>query len=145
VLTALPSIGTVEWRSTDRAGTARFSLGLHVFDTVSSEVRLRTGRFSRDRNLNPGDPTLWFPYSANPVQWLAAMWGDEAGFVAGVVRVDFTTAAARRLHSQDCWIFAPPEVTVRFYGHRHPFYGTAASGPFRHGGFGGMLRPWPIR
>lgn len=146
VLTALPTLGTVEWRSDYKARKARFSLGLHTFDTVSMGVRLRTGGYSRDRFVNdPGNgATLWFRYSASRVQWLAASWQDEAGFVAGVVRVDFSDAAARRPRSQDCWIFAPPQVTVRFYGHRRPFYGQAPSAPFR-GGFGGMLRPWPIR
>jgi hypothetical protein len=32
----------------------------------------------------------------------------------------------------------PPQVTVHFYGHQ-------PTGSTPHGGFGGMLRPWPIR
>jgi hypothetical protein len=139
VLTALPAIGTIEWRSSSTSGRSRFSLGIHLFDTASTEVRFRTGHFSRDRNLNPGDPTMWFRYSSNSVQWLAAASGGEGGAVVGVVRADFHTAAARRARSQDCWMFDPPRVTVRFYGHR------AWGDTFRHGGFGGMLRPWPIR
>jgi hypothetical protein len=145
VLAALPSIGTVEWRSQYSSGRSRFSLGIHLFDTVSTGVRFRTGKFSRDRNLNAGDPTMWFRYSPSHVQWLAASWGDEAGFVAGILRADFSVAATRRVHSQDCWIFAPPKLTVRFYGHHRPFYGRPPSSPFAHGGLGGMLRPWPIR
>lgn len=146
VLTAMPTLGIVEWRSEYKAGRARFSLGLHTFDTVSMGVRLRTGAYSADRFVNaPGGPTLWFGYSTNHVQWLAADWIDEAGFVAGVARVDFSQAAARVPRSQDCWIFAPPQVTVHFYGHHHPFYGRPPGSPFRNGGFGGMLRPWPIR
>lgn len=145
VLTALPTLGTVEWRSEYKAGEARYSLGLHTFDTVSMGIRLRTGAHRSDRSVNdPGQgSTLWFGYSTNRVQWLAASWQDEAGFVAGVVRVDFTGAAVRVPRSQDCWMFAPPRVTVKFYGHHHPFYGKPGSAPFR-GGYGDMLRPWPI-
>jgi hypothetical protein len=146
VLGALPTLGIVEWRSDYKGGKARFSLGLRTFPTVSMGVRLRLGAYSRDRFVrSPGGATLWFRYSSHHVQWLAADWIDEAGFVAGVVRADFSQAAARRVRSQDCWLFAPPTVTVHFYGHRRPFYGRPARSPFRHGGFGGMLRPWPIR
>jgi len=141
----MPTLGIVAWRSDYKAGKPRFSLGLHPFDTVSMGVRLRTAGYSRDRFIN--DPangsTRWFPYSTNRVQGLAADWIDEAGFVAGVVRVDFSHAAARQPRSQDCWIFTPPRVTVHFYGHHPLFYGRPPSAPFR-GGFGGMLRPWPI-
>jgi hypothetical protein len=105
---------------------------------LSTGVRFRTGQFSRDRNLQPGDPTLWFRYSANRVQWVAAVSGGEGGFVVGVVRADFRTANARRVRSQDCWMFYPPHLTVRFYGHQ-------PSGSIPRGGFGGMLRPWSIR
>lgn len=138
VLTALPAIGIVEWRSSYESGRSRFSLGLHLFDTASTGVRFRSGNFSRDHSLQPGDPTLWSPYSERRVQWLAAVSGGEGGFVVGVVRADFRTAAARRVHSQDCWIFYPPHLIVHFYGHQ-------PGGPFPHGGFGGMLQPWPIR
>lgn len=138
VLTALPAIGTVEWRSRDWERQARFSLGIHLFDTASTVVRLRTGRFSRDRSVQPGDPTSWFRYSTNRVQWLAAESGGEGGDVVGVVRVDFGDAAARRPRSQDCWMFYPPQVTVHFYGHQ------PLGNSLPHGGFGGMLRP-PIR
>lgn len=144
VLTALPTLGTVKWRSRYVSGKAQFSLGLHLFDTVSSEVRFRARKFSRDRSLNPGDRTLWFRYDTSRVQWLAATWVDEAGFVAGVVRADFRTAAVRQVPSGDCWIFGPPHVTVQFYGH-HPLFFGGKRGPFPHGGLGGMLRPWPIR
>lgn len=138
VLTALPAIGTVEWRSRYASGRSRFSLGIHLFDTASTAVRFRTRRFSRDRNLQPGDPTMWFRYSTNLVQWLAAVSGGEGGFVVGVVRANFGTAAERRVHSQDCWMFDPPHLTVHFYGHQ-------PTGSIPYGGFGGMLRPWPIR
>lgn len=138
MLTALPAIGIVEWRSSYESGRSRFSLGLHLFDTASTGVRFRSGNFSRDHSLQPGDPTLWSPYSERRVQWLAAVSGGEGGFVVGVVRADFRTAAARRVHSQDCWIFYPPHLIVHFYGHQ-------PGGPFPHGGFGGMLQPWPIR
>lgn len=137
VLAALPAIGTVEWRSRDWSGQARFSLGIHLFDTASTGVRFRAGRFSRDRGLNPGEPTLWFRYSPTRVQWLAAVSGGEGGFVVGVVRADFRDAAARRPRSQDCWMFDPPRVTVRFYGHQ-------PTGSIPGGGLGHMLRPWPI-
>lgn len=138
VLAALPAIGTVEWRSRYASGRPSFSVGIHLFDTASTGVRFRTGHLARDRSLQPDDPTLWFRYSTNRVQWLAAASGGEGGLVVGVVRADFRSAGARRTRSQDCWMFYPPKVIVRFYGHQ-------PGGPFAHGGFGGMLRPWPIR
>jgi hypothetical protein len=132
-LIALPAIGTVKWRSTSVAGLPRYSLGIHLFDTASTEVRFRTGTITRDRDLEPGDPTLWFRYSPNDVQWLAAVSGGEGGVVVGVVRADFRHAAVRHGRSQDCWMFYPPRVTVHFYGHQ-PSVPRA--------GYGGMLRHW---
>lgn len=78
---------------------------------------------------------MWFRYSTNRVQWLAAVSGGEGGDVVGVVRADFRTATARRVRSQDCWMFYPPHLTVHFYGHQPNGYVPP------HGGFGGMLRP----
>ncbi|HEY5694206.1 MAG TPA: hypothetical protein VIR14_06835 [Gaiellaceae bacterium] len=135
VLTALPAIGTVEWRSRYWSHQSRFSLGIHLFDTASTWVRFRAGQFSRDRNVQPGEPAVWFRYSTNRVQWLAAVSGGEGGDVVGVVRADFRTATARRVRSQDCWMFYPPHLTVHFYGHQPNGYVPP------HGGFGGMLRP----
>lgn len=66
VLTALPTLGTVEWRSDYKARKARFSLGLHTFDTVSMGVRLRTGGYSRDRFVN--DPGTARPSGSGTAQ-----------------------------------------------------------------------------
>jgi hypothetical protein len=135
VLATIPSVGTVYWRYNTSSNPTRFALGFHIFSEASSTgIRFRTRRFTRDRNLQPGDPTVWFPSGKSRVRWLAAISGGEGGAVIGIVRADFRTAGAP---SQTCSMYYPPRVTVQFFGHLHSL-------SLPHGGPGGILRP-PIR
>src|SRR5438105_2216224 len=86
VLTALPSIGTIYWRY-DCAGRGpiRWSLGIRISSTTAtSSVRFSAGKLVKERQLQPGDPTSWFPYNGKRVQYLAAGSGGEEGTVVGV-------------------------------------------------------------
>jgi hypothetical protein len=117
VLTALPSIGTIYWRY-DCAGRGpiRWSLGIRIWSTsATSGVRFRAGKLARERQLQPGDPTNWFPYSRERVQWLAAASGGEEGTAVGSVRVNYGYPS-REYH---CFPYAPPRVTVQFYPRRY--------------------------
>jgi hypothetical protein len=138
-LATFPTIGTVYGRYTGcDSKHPRFALGIRLFSNASStSVRVRAGRFSRDRNLwNPPYPTRWFRYSSHRVQWLAAAAGGEGGVSVGVVRVVFL---AGRFGAWECAYHTPPRVTVQMYPRRP--WGLK----FKNGGPGGMLRPWPIR
>ena len=117
VLAALPSIGTVYWRYNCLSrGPIRYSLGIHIWrGTATSEVRFRAGRLALQRELQPGDPTSWFPYSANQTQWLAAASGGEEGTVVGAIRIDYSYPS-REYH---CFPSAPPRLTVPFSPRRY--------------------------
>lgn len=139
VLATLPSIGTVYRREGDCARhtqPSRFALGFRASPNgASSEVRFRTGRFSVDRSVQPGSPTKWFRSSSQPVQWLAVAAGGEGGVVVAVVHVDFRSGT---FSAFSCSFYDPPQVTVYLYPRR------AWGQPFKNGGPGGILRPWPI-
>jgi hypothetical protein len=109
----LPEIGTVYARTYCTGdGPLRFALGIHYLEMgQSGVVRFRAGRFSRDREMQPGDPTAWFPYRRDRVEWLAAAAGGENGVVVGWVRV-----IGRSAHSDTCQSsYGPLRVTVQTY------------------------------
>jgi hypothetical protein len=110
----LPQIGTVYARyycSGERS--RRFGLGIHFFSLGQSGlVRFRAGHFGRDREVQPGDPTAWFPYRPDRVEWLAAAAGGENGNVVGWVRVlGYGTDRA----NNPCSPNDPPRATVQVY------------------------------
>jgi hypothetical protein len=113
VLTALPSIGMVYWRyNCAGRGPIRWSLGIRIWNnTATTGVRFKAGKLVRVRQLQPGYPTSWFPYSGKRVQYLAAGSGGEEGTVVGVVRVNYGSPS-REPH---CFPYAPPRMTVQFY------------------------------
>ena len=117
LLTALPSIGTIYWRSNCAGrGPSRWSFGIHIFsNTATTGVRFRAGKLVRVRQLQPGYPTSWFPYSGKRIQYLAAGSGGEEGTVVGVVRVNYGSPS-REPH---CFNYAPPRVTVQIYPRRY--------------------------
>ena len=84
-------------------------------NTATTGVRFRAGRLVRVRQLQPGDPTIWFPYSAKRVQYLAAGSGGEEGTVVGVVRVNYSYPSREPL----CFPYAPPRSTVQVYPRRY--------------------------
>lgn len=120
----LPTIGTVYARSyCGRTRSLRSALGIHVLEMAATTVvRFRAGRFSRNREAQPGS-TAWFPYGPNSVEWLAAASGGENGIVVGWVRVVGYSAHVGR----SCSGYAPPRVTVQIYPRRSA-YGAETHG-----------------
>jgi hypothetical protein len=109
----LPDIGTIYSRYDCTRGW-RFALGIHVFsDSQTTGVRFRAGSFTRDRTLQPGDPTSWFRYSTSRVEWLAAVAGGENGNVVGSVRVVGFPRGGR-----NCAPYDPPRATIQTYPRR---------------------------
>ncbi|HZS30000.1 MAG TPA: hypothetical protein VFA37_01945 [Gaiellaceae bacterium] len=109
-VSALPEIGTVYARYDCTSNRSlRFALGIR-YSRQSGVVRFRAGRFSRDREVQPG-PTAWFPYRPSQVEWLAAAAGGENGVVVGWVRVIGYGAHA----GKSCSAYDPPRVTVQIY------------------------------
>jgi hypothetical protein len=117
VLTALPSIGTIYWRSRCAGrGPSRWSLGIRLWSsTATTGVRFKAGKLVTVRTLQPGDPTSWFPYSGKRVQYLAAASGGEEGTVVGVVRMNYGYPSREPL----CFTYAPPRATVQIYPRRY--------------------------
>lgn len=109
----LPEIGTVYGRAyCTGTGPLRFALGIRYLKMgQSGVVRFRAGRFSKDREMQPGDPTAWFPQRRDRAEWLAAAAGGENGVVVGWVR-----AIGRSAHADTCQSgYDPLRVTVQTY------------------------------
>jgi hypothetical protein len=110
----LPEIGTVYSRYDCNHGW-RFALGINVFSgSQTTGVRFRAGRFSRERTLQPGDPTSWFRYSTRRVLWVAAAADGEDGTVVGWVRVVGYPSSG-----PNCAPYTPPRVTIQIYPRRY--------------------------
>lgn len=113
VVAKLPEIGTVYERTyCTGTGPLRLALGIRYIKMgQSGVVRFRAGRFSRNREMQPGYPTAWFPQSRSHALWLAAAAGGENGVVVGWVRVIGHSA-----HSDTCQSgYDPLRVTVQIY------------------------------
>ena len=113
VVAKLPEIGTVYERTyCTGKGPLRFALGIRYLKMGQSGiVRFRAGRFSRHREMQPGDPTAWFPRRRDRAEWLAAAAGGENGVVVGWVRVIGRGAQADTCQSG----YDPLRVTVQTY------------------------------
>lgn len=124
----LPEIGTVYMRDRcARIGSAHFALGIR-YSSQSGVARFRAGRFSGDREVQPGDPTAWFPYRHSRVEWLAAAAGGENGVVVGWVRVvAYSTRPGKSCNA----IYGPPRVTIQIYP-RSQNYDENSSRYLRH-------------
>jgi hypothetical protein len=113
VVAKLPEIGTVYERTyCTGTGPLRLALGIRYLKMgQSGAVRFRAGRFSRNREMQPGYSTAWFPQSRSHALWLAAAAGGENGVVVGWVRVIGHSA-----HSDTCQSgYDPLRVTVQIY------------------------------
>jgi hypothetical protein len=110
VLTALADQGTVYWRPCTRKG---WSLGFRIWNkTATAGVTFRAGSLTRRRTLQPGEPTVWFPFTKNRVQRLSVVSGGEAETIFSHVTLEFDEA-----HSlPSCFPYAPPRVSVSLYG-----------------------------
>ncbi|MDX6481916.1 MAG: hypothetical protein QOG85_2426 [Gaiellaceae bacterium] len=129
VVAKLPEIGTVYERTyCTGTGPLRFALGIRYLKIGQSGVaRFRAGGFSRNREMQPGYPTTWFPRRRSRTQWLAAAAGGENGSVVGWVRV-----VGRSAHSDRCQSgYDPLRVTVKIYP-RSLNYNENSWGYLRH-------------
>jgi hypothetical protein len=112
VLTALADQGTVYWRPCTSQG---WSLGFQLSGPTTTEVTFRAGKLTRRRTLQPGPPTIWFPYARNRVQRLSVVSGGEEETIYSHVKVEFDEQ-----HSlPSCFPYAPPRVSVTLYGKDH--------------------------
>ena len=108
VLTALADIGTVYWRYDFSHRAPQWSLGVHVFATAATTgATYRAGGFKRQRTLQPGYPTTWFPFRRERRQSLAFVQGTEAGTLRAVVTVRFNH------HNYESYF--PPRFSVELY------------------------------
>ena len=117
VLTAFADIGTVYWRyDCVHYRAPEWSLGVHVTGPTTAGVTFRAGKLTMRRpTIQPGEPTIWFPFRTERVQRLNATAGGEAETVYAQVKVTFGEA-----HSlANCWSYAPPRVRTSLYGRDH--------------------------
>jgi len=86
ILTVLAQTGTIYYRCDTRGN----ELGIHISsDAATTYVTFRVGKRVGRRELQPEQPTSWFPYRRAEVQSLATASGGEGGSVLGHVKVDF--------------------------------------------------------
>ena len=89
VLTAVADIGTVYWRyDFVHYRTPRWSLGVRIFDTATTEVRYRAGKLRLARMLQPRQ-LHWFPFCGARAQSLSLVQATEPGTLRAVVSVEF--------------------------------------------------------
>lgn len=109
VLTALADIGTVYWRyDCVHYRAPEWSLGVRVFgSTATTEVTYRARELTRRRTLQPGNPTVWFPFRRENMQSLSLFQATEPGTLRAGVRATFRRS--------DCQPYFPPRVSVQIY------------------------------
>ena len=109
VLTALADIGTVYWRyDCVHFRAPEWSLGVRVFPTTATtRVAFRAGGLTRERTLQPGVPTTWFPFRREHGQSLYLVQATEPGTLHARVLAAFNRG--------DCWSGFPPRLDVRLY------------------------------
>lgn len=108
VLTALAGIGTVYWRfDCVHYRAPEWSLGVRLFNTATTTATYRAGHLRRHRTLQPGAPTVWFPFRRELVQRLSLVQATEPGTLRGQVLARF----GRR----DCESYFPPRLNVQLY------------------------------
>lgn len=111
VLTALPAIGTVLWRSQCGA-TVRWSIGLRAFRaSATDDVTYTAGGVTVQKRLQPGE-TVWFAWSRETVRVLRVRQQTEPGALGAVVRVDFGRPPAARAVAPHCYSYMPPALRV---------------------------------
>jgi len=107
VLTALADTGTVYWRyDFVHYRTPRWSLGVRLFNTATTDVVFRDGTLRLRRALQPRQ-LRWFPFSAGRRQRLSLVQAAEPGTLRATVVVRFTR---RNFQS-----YFPPRFTVQLY------------------------------
>jgi len=107
VLTAVANIGTVYWRyDCVHYRSPEWSLGIHVFrDTATTSATFRGGNLRRRREIQPGEPTLWFPFRRERLQSLSLVQATEPGTLRARVTVDW--------RGNHCESYFPPRVSMQ--------------------------------
>ena len=107
VLTAVADIGTVYWRyDFVHYRTPRWSLGIRIFYTATTEVNFRAGKLQLHRVLQPTQ-LRWFPFTAARAQSLSLVQATEPGTLRGAVAVSFSR------HNFQSYL--PPRFGVQLY------------------------------
>jgi hypothetical protein len=107
VLTAVANIGTVYWRyDCVHYRSPEWSLGIQVFrNTATTIANFRGGNLRRRRTVQPGEPTLWFPFRRERVQSLSLVQATEPGTLRARVTVDW--------RGNHCESYFPPRVSMQ--------------------------------
>ena len=107
VLTAVADIGTVYWRyDFVHYRTPRWSLGIRIFYTATTEVNFRAGKLQLHRVLQPTQ-LRWFPFTAARAQSLSLVQATEPGTLRASVSVKFSR------HNFQSYL--PPRFSVQLY------------------------------
>ena len=107
VLTAVADIGTVYWRyDFVHYRTPRWSLGIRIFYTATTEVNFRAGKLQLHRVLQPTQ-LRWFPFTAARAQSLSLVQAAEPGTLRASVTVKFSR------HNFQSYL--PPRFSVQLY------------------------------
>src|SRR5436190_19075946 len=138
VLTALPR----SERSSGAPATRRAGRASHSAFTRSTPLRPGSG-FAPDSSVGIAACSRWTRRCGSGTAQIGcsgwqlrqaareALWLESCERASG--RPQRVAFVARTVG-----MFDPPHLIIHFYGHQ-------PTGSIPHGGFGGMLRPWPIR
>ena len=109
VLTALADIGTVYWRyDCVHYRKPEWSLGIRIFPiTATTGVTFRAGKLTMRRTprIQPGQPTVWFPFRRERQQSLSFVQAIEPGTLRAHVLAKFG----------GCQSYFPPRLSVQLY------------------------------
>jgi hypothetical protein len=109
VLTALADIGTVYWRyDCVHYRKPEWSLGVRIFQsTATTGVTFRAGKLTMHRTtrIQPGQPTVWFPFRRERRQSLSFVQATEPGTLRAHVLTKFS----------GCQSYFPPRLSVLLY------------------------------
>ncbi len=109
VLTALADIGTVYWRfDCVHYRRPEWSLGIQVFQiSATTGLTFRAGKVKLRKLVQPGDPTVWFPFQRERRQSISVVQGTEARNLRATVLA--------RFKRRDCQPYFPPRLSVQLY------------------------------
>ena len=109
VLTALADIGTVYWRyDCVHYRKPEWSMGVRIFqNTATTGVTFRAGKLTMHRTprIQPGQPTVWFPFRRERRQSLSFVQAIEPGTLRARVLAKFS----------GCQSYFPPRLSVELY------------------------------
>ena len=113
VLTAIAAVGTVYWRyDCVHYKQPEWSLGVRVFRTeATTGATFHAGQLTMHRRLiQPGEPTVWFPFRRERRQRLSLVQSTEPGTLRARVTVNW--------RGNHCESYFPPRVSMQLYPRR---------------------------